>query len=120
MALQKSITIENGATGDYIRIGLAPIDWMTREASVHFMLYASEAWRAAHPEAPLCLIAKLRLEGAKFEEWLGEAALAALVDPGADPVRDQLYAAAKVEPLQPGGGLRIDELDLSDAVDLDD
>ena len=105
MALIKSFTLLNGAAGNYVRVGYYHCDHVAREASAHLMLYVSAAQRLAAPDAPLCLIAKLRLQGATFDTYLGTAALAALADPGPDPVRDQLYAAAQAEELLAGGGL---------------
>lgn len=116
MALQKTIALPNGAAGNYIRVGAYTWDRVTREASAHLLLYASAAYADSAPKSPLCLIAKVRLFGDKFDEYLSTAALDALVDAGPDPVRDQLYAAAKAEPLIPGGELTA--LSLADAVDV--
>ena len=116
MALEKSITLPNGASGNYIRVSFYRWDRDAKEASAHLMLYGSAALATSAPASPLCLIAKLRLGGAKFDEYLGAAALAALAAPGPDPVRDQLYAAAKAEPLLAGGGLTT--VSLADAEDV--
>lgn len=114
MALQKSITLPTGATGNYIRIGAYTWDRMTREASAHLVLHTSAAQAAARPDAPLCIIAKVRLAGAKFDAYLGNSILS---DAGVNVLR-KLYEAAKSEPLQPGGGLTRGELSLSDAADV--
>jgi hypothetical protein len=116
MALQKTITLANSAQGNYIKIAFHRWDGIAREASAHFHLYADEDARDAAPSEPLCLIAKLRLTGDKFDEYLSTDALAALVAPGPDPIRDQLYEAVKVEPFSIGGGLTT--LDLSDATNV--
>lgn len=118
MALQKVIALPNGSSGNYIRFGAYSWDDLAKEASAHLLLYVSEAQRIAAPRAPLCLLAKLRLSGDKFDEYLSTAVLEGLGDPGPDPVRDQLYQAAQAEPLVPGGGLTAAQIDLSDAVDV--
>lgn len=114
MALQKTITLPNGASGNYIRIGAYTWDRMTREASAHLMLHTSATHAAEHPEASLCLLAKLRLHGSKFDEYLANAVLAG----EGVTVIGQLYAAAMSEPLIPGGGFTRAGLDLSDAVNV--
>ena len=116
MALQKIIALPNSASGNYIKVGAFTWDVLTRESSCHLMLFASAAAAASAPAAPLAMIGKLRLNGAKFDQYLSTAALAALPSPGPDPIRDQLYAAAKAEPLVPGAGLTA--IDLSDATDV--
>ncbi len=113
MALKKPIKLPNGATGDYIQVGAYSWDRMTKEASAHLVLFASKKQASANPEAPLCLLAKLRLTGAKFDEYLSNEVL----EGGGATVIRQLYAAAKVEPLRPGGGITVAELTLADATD---
>lgn len=115
MALTKSLTLPNGQTGNYIQVGAYSWDRLTREVSAHFMLFTSAAFAASAPDAPICLLAKLRLTGDKFDEYLGAAALAALDAGIKDPVRYQLYEAVKVEPIVAGGGFRQDTLSLADA-----
>lgn len=107
MALTKSITLPNGAAGNYIRLSACTWDRTTREASAHLHLFLSSAQAAAAPSNPLCLLAKLRLTGAKFDTYLSHAALEGTT------VAAQIYTAALVEPLNPGAGLT--SLDLSDA-----
>lgn len=114
MALQKTISLPNGASGNYVRVGTYAIDRLTREASIQFMLHGSAALAASAPDAPLCMIAKLRLNGAKFDEYLSSEALAAV----GQNIVEQLYVAAKAEPLLAGGGLTQAQLDLSDATDV--
>lgn len=118
MAFQKSFTLPNGAVGNYIRLTAYFWDRTTKEASAHFSLFASSAYAASAPDQPLCLVAKLRLTAGEFDFYLSTAALAALENPGPDPVREQLYKAAKLEPLQPGGGLTRDQVSFADAVDV--
>jgi hypothetical protein len=117
MALQKNITLPNGASGNYIRVGAYTWDRVRREASAHFALFTSAAHATASPTAALCpVIAKVRLFGAKFDEYLGNPAL----EGAGVTVVGQLYAAIQA-PADPsaghtviaGGGLTA--LDLSDA-----
>lgn len=112
MAFQKTTTLPNTAAGNYIRLSAYRWDRLTREASAQFLLFATEAAADAQPKSPLCLVAVLRLEGAKFDEYLSNAALAV----EGVTVAGQLYEAAKAETLIAGGGLT--EVDLSDATDV--
>lgn len=105
MAFQKLITLPNSTSGNYIRLAFFRCDFIAREVSAHFVLYASAAARLANSTESLCIIAKLRLEGAKFDQYFS----AAIVDQAA-----AIYIAAKSEPLIAGGGLTT--LDLSGAV----
>lgn len=114
MALQKSITLPNGVTGNYIRIGAHLWDRSTKEASCRLFLFTSAAYAASRPDQPLCLLAVIRLRGAKFDHYLSNTALAGQ----GVTVLGQCYAAAKAEPLLPGGGLSRAELSLADAVDV--
>ena len=112
MALQQTIALSNGQTGNYIRVGSYLWDPITRQASANLLLYTSAAFRESAPSDPVCLIAKLRLVGDKFDEYLANSVLNGLTD----TVVAQLYAAAKAEALIPGGGLT--SLDLSGAVEV--
>lgn len=116
MALEKTFNLPNGATGNYVRIGMHTWDGLAKEASAHLVLHTSAAQRAANPSAHLGLVAKLRLTGQKFDDYLSTTALRALESAGPDPIRDQLYAAAKTESLVAGSGLT--SVDLSDADDV--
>lgn len=118
MAFRKSISLPNGARGEYIRLGAFTWDRLARQASAHLMLYADASHASCPSAAPLCLIAKLRLAGAKFDAYLSNTVL----DAGAATIVGQLYAAAKVEPLIAGGGLpcpalNLPPVDLTDAID---
>lgn len=96
MALQKSFTLPHGVTADYVKIAYAPADYVGKRISVHFALYLSATQAAANPAAPLVpIFAKLRLEGAKFDQYLATAVLA--LSDAEDPFRASLYAAAKAE-----------------------
>ena len=99
MALQKTITLPNGASGNYIRLGAYTWDRVSRECSAHLLLFTTAAQASSYPSAPLCLIAKLRLTGAKFDEYLGNSALEEAT------AAAQIYAAAKAETLLAGAGL---------------
>ncbi len=118
MALQKTFNLPNGATGNYIQVGPFTSDRITKTATADFLLFASAAWAEAHPDAPLCVIARLRLSDAKWDQWLAESVLAELEDAGSNPVVHQFYEAAKAgEPLRAGGGLSQSDVTLTDATD---
>lgn len=90
MALIKSLSLPTGVTAEYFRIVAFNWDRSAREASAHFALYKDAATAASgQPLVPIA--AKLRLYGAKFDEYLGPAALAS----SGDDVVAQLYTAAK-------------------------
>lgn len=113
MAFQKTLSLPNGASGDYITIGPYLLDPMTRTLSAHFHLYFSAALRASNPSDPLRpIVAKLRLSGAVFDSYLSTAALAEVESD--DPVRSQIYAAAKVQPVESDFGPAV----FADAVDV--
>lgn len=112
MALRKQTTLPNSVTGNYVRLTAYRWDRSTKEASAHFHLYASAAAAAAAPSSPLCLIAVLRLSGAKFDEYLAPSILDTL---GRNAIQ-QLYLAVRNEPLIAGGGLT--EMRLDDAQDV--
>ncbi|HEY1791574.1 MAG TPA: hypothetical protein VGG34_01535 [Opitutaceae bacterium] len=97
MALQKTIDLPNGTSGNYIKIVAYRWDTLTETASALFALYLSQAQRTAAPKSTLMpVVAKLRLHGAKFNQYLANSVL----DPPNVTVLGQLYAAAKVEPLK--------------------
>lgn len=114
MALQKTITLRNGQSGNYIKLGPYFLDPLVKEASAQFMLHTDATHAASAPDFPICMIAKLRLQGAKFDEYLASAVLNA----GGVTTAAKLYTAAKAEPLIAGGGLTQAELDLTDAADV--
>ncbi len=107
MALLKTIALPNSTTGNYVRLAFFRCDFVAREVSAHFVLYASAAARISNSTEHLGIVAKLRLEGAKFDQYFSTAG----VDQAA-----ALYIAAKVEPLIAGGGLT--ELDLKLATNV--
>jgi len=110
MALQKTIALPSGISGNYIRLTSYRYDRSTLEASAIFALYLDAAHAQAGADYLVPVIAKLRLSGAKFTQYLGAAALAD------HQVIAQLYVAAKAETLLAGGGLT--SIDLSDALDV--
>jgi hypothetical protein len=118
MALQKTFTLPNGTAGNYIRLAEPNVDYIHRTASAHFVLYVSASARNGAPLAHLGLLAKLRLAGPKFDEWLGLAALAAVPAGTPDPLRYRLYLAARTEPLLPGFGLCLGQVELAAAADV--
>jgi len=107
MALQKQFTLPNGVTGNYIRVGTYIVDRITREASICFMLHTSAAYASAEP---ICMIAKLRLNGTKFDQYLGADVLEEAT------TLAQFYTAAKAETLLAGAGLTV--VNLNDAIDV--
>lgn len=102
MAFQKTITLPDGRSGDYIRLG--KISWdrdvAPREVTACFALFTSDLHAAAadtgDASAITTKLAKLTLRGAKFDEYLATPVLAGVL--ADDPFRAQLYAAAKAEP----------------------
>jgi len=110
MALQKTIALPSGISGNYIRLTSYRWDRSTLEASAIFALYLDAAHAQAGADFLVPVISKLRLSGATFTRYLGAAALAD------HQVAAQLYEAAKNETLLVGGGL--DSIDLSDALDV--
>jgi hypothetical protein len=72
MAFKKTLSLPSGVSGDYIRITAFRWDRGAREASALFALYRDAATAAAgQPLVPV--VAKLRLEGPKFDTWLANA-----------------------------------------------
>jgi len=93
MALQKTITVPGRGSGNYSRVGFWRWDRETREASAHFHLFIDSA-AAASGEPPLRdRVAKLRLTGDKFDQYLAPSVLAS----AEHDVVAQLYIAAKAE-----------------------
>ena len=110
MALQKTIALPSGVSGNYIRLTSYRYDRSTLEASAIFALYLDAAHAQDGADYLVPVIAKLRLSDATFTQYLGAAALAD------HQVAAQLYAAAKVETLLAGGGLT--SVTLDDAIDV--
>lgn len=111
MALQKSITLPNTTSGNYIRLDSYSWDRAARLASARFMLFASAAAAASAPNASFGLIARLDLSGEKFDQYLANSVL----DGETVTVAGQLYAALKAEPFKPGLGFAIGQVVFSDA-----
>lgn len=91
MAFQKTFTLPSGVSGNYTRLITYRWDRSVREAVALFALYvdASAASSGKQPLTPF--IAKLRLEGSKFDQYLANATLQ-----NHEPIA-QLYEAAKAE-----------------------
>ena len=108
MAFQKTLTLPSGVSGNYIRLISHRWDRQAREAVAWFALYvdATAAQSGKQPLTPF--IAKLWLQGAKFDQYLNNAELAS---PG---ILTQLYIAAKAEPVSSDFGSDV----LADAVDV--
>ena len=76
MALKKQIELPNGATGNYLKVGLLHMDFVLKEASAHLHLYASKEKRLSNPDALLRpTAAKIRLHGRFFDQFLSDAAM---------------------------------------------
>ena len=93
MAFQKSLTLPSGATGDYIRVITYRWDRAAREAVALFALYVSAQVAQEGKQALTPYIAKLRLTGAKFDQYLGNSVL------NDHHAISQLYSAARSEPV---------------------
>ncbi len=93
MALQKTFTLTSpaGVSGNYILLEYER-KHAEREAYASLLLYASQAGREANP-TPIRRIAKFWLRAAQYDAYLSTAVLAGVT--ADDPVRAQLYAAAK-------------------------
>lgn len=90
MALVKSVSLPSGITAEYFRIVAFRWDRNTREAAAAFALFKDAATAVSgQPVSPG--VAKLKLYGDKFDEYLSLAALAA----ASSDVVSQLYTAAK-------------------------
>lgn len=110
MALQKTIALPSGVSGNYIRLTCYRWDRQAREASAIFALYLDAAHATSGADYLVPVIAKLRLSGDKFTEYLGASVLAEY------EISAQLYLAAKTETLLAGGGLT--SIDLGGALDV--
>lgn len=93
MALQKTITLPSGVSGNYVRLITYRWDRATREAVALFGLYVNAAAAETGKDTLTPFIAKLRLTGEKFDQYLGNA------DARAGNAVGLLYAAAKAEPV---------------------
>lgn len=92
MAFQQSVQLNNGATGGYIRISVAHLDYMTRQAAFTFSLYTNRDYRLSNDREPLMdVYAMLRLNGSKFDQYFLSSNMS-----GANHIT-QAYKAAKVE-----------------------
>lgn len=93
MALQKTIILPSGVSGNYVRLITYRWDRATREAVALFGLYVNAAAAQSGKDTLSPFVAKLRLTGAKFDAYLGGP------EARAGNAVGQLYAAAKAEPV---------------------
>ena len=110
MALQKTIALPSGISGNYVRLTSYRWDRSTLEASAIFALYLDASHALGGSDYLVPVIAKLRLSGDTFTHYLGAAAL---VD---RDISAQLYYAAKNETLLAGGGLS--SISFDDSIDV--
>lgn len=90
MALTKTINLPSGITGNYHRVSSFRWDRNAKEASITFSLHLNSA-AAELDRAPLLpLVAKFRITGDKFEEFLGNSVLTA----SQDDIITAIYKAA--------------------------
>jgi len=108
MALQKTLTLPSGVSGNYSRLVTYRWDRATREAVALFALYLDASAAAAGKQPLTPWIAKLRLTGDKFDLYLSNAALED------HDVIAQLYTAAKAEPVVSDFGSDV----FADAIDV--
>lgn len=128
MALQKTFTLANGMSGNYVKLGVHHWDGVRKIAEADLVLFKDASFAAAG--LPIGILGRLNLEGAKFDEYLGndaldtiaEAEAAGLLPEELVPVRSRerfaLYSAAKAERLRPGLALTTAAIDLSAAEDV--
>lgn len=117
MAFQKIVN-HHGLSGSYLNIFSFRVEPGRREASACIALWQDAAHRQtpnAQPIADRCV--KVRLTDELFDQWLSASALQAafLEDPTYDPVKAQIYRAAKA-----GAGVVSDfgPMILTDAVEV--
>ena len=94
MALKLSITLPNGASGNYLRLVNVEWDRNLQSALGYLALYLNKAQADSAPGYPLGLVAQLNVRGAPFIQHLSNAALNA---PNVN-LLSQLYHVAKNEP----------------------
>jgi hypothetical protein len=90
MALKKSLTLRSGQTVEYFRVTSFRWDRGTREASAIFAAYKDAEAAQGGADPTLGVIAKLRLTGAAFDQYLSPSTT--------DPVA-QIYTAAVACPV---------------------
>lgn len=93
MAYQKTLTLPSGVSGNYLRLVSFSWDRNVREATAYFALFVDHAAAENGKAALTPWVAKLRLEGAIFDQYLGNAALVG------DDILGQLYVAAREQPV---------------------
>jgi hypothetical protein len=94
MALKLSITLPNGATGNYLRLTSVEWDRNLGSALGYLALYLNAAQAASAPAYPLGLVAQLNVRDDVFAQYLSNSAL----NGANDRLLAQMYAIAKNEP----------------------
>lgn len=94
MALQLSITLPNGAAGNYLRLVNLEWDRNLTSAMGYLALYLSKAQADVAPAYPLALVAQINVRGPVFEQYLSNAALAQ----AGHNLLAQIYDIAKTQP----------------------
>lgn len=88
MAFSKNILRRNGLSGTYIAIRSFRVNYLSKEASVIFSLYASKQHAKEAPDSPLIPVyAKVRFEGSNFDEVFGKQA--------SPDIRSSVYSAVR-------------------------
>lgn len=93
MAFEKTFTLPSGVSGNYTRLVTYRWDRGAREAVALFALFVDASAAQSGKTALTPFIAKLRLNDAKFDQYLSNAVLET------SDVIAQLYVAAKAEPV---------------------
>ncbi|MBM3366356.1 MAG: hypothetical protein FJY48_11740 [Betaproteobacteria bacterium] len=94
MALKLSITLQNGASGDYLRLVNVEWDRNLNSALAYLALYLNKAQADAAPAHPLALVAQINVRAPVFHQHLSNAALAATNH----NLLAQIYEIAKTQP----------------------
>ncbi len=94
MALQKAFTTPTGLSGNYIRLTKIGWDRNVSESYAEFGGFTSKAAADARAQPIWPVLAKLRLNGAKFSAYVSNGKLAVPAD-----ILAAFYAAAKAENL---------------------
>ena len=92
MAIQKSVNLSTGDTGEYHVISFVWLDIANRHVSAHFSLFKNAQVKANGGTAQRPIVAKIRLSGPTFDKYLSGTAMG-----NSNHIR-QLYLAARNEP----------------------
>lgn len=94
MPLQKPIQTNTGHPGEYFEISYFHWNANTKEVSAHLSLYKDQASKLAGNRPMIPIIAKVRCQGAKFDEHFSDAAITA----SGRNHKDQAYWVAQNDP----------------------